>query len=256
MRELRERAESVDPERHRGLMDEIAEASIGAARDEIPPPSEGIFQRERKELYESLEVFLKAEKNRTRPVEPVLFEAGFGLKHHDGEGIRDAVEIPVTAEFRIRVGGKIDRVDRVAANHYRVIDYKSGSYKRYEDIVCFNGGRSIQHALYSRAAEAILKIKGMDDHPVVEEGGYSFPSRRGEGREILFGRDRCERFEELLGELMSLLDQGSFLVHPAARCDYCDYAPLCGAGAADRSKGKRLGNPDAYGVFERLKDFE
>ncbi len=256
MRELRERAESVDPERHRGLMGEIAEASIGATRDEIPPPSDGIFQRERKELYESLEVFLKAEKNRTRPVEPVLFEAGFGLKHHDGEGIRDAVELPVTAESRLRVGGKIDRVDRVEANHYRVIDYKSGSYRRYEDIVCFDGGRSIQHALYSRAAEAILRIKKMDEHPVVEESGYSFPSRRGEGREILFGRDRCERFEELLGELMSLLDQGSFLVHPAARCDYCDYAPLCGAGAADRSKGKKLGNPDAYSVFERLKDFE
>ncbi len=256
MRELRERAENVEPERHRGLMREIAAGIIQSTRAEIPPPSEGIFQRERQELYESLEVFLQAEEGRARPVDPVLFEAGFGLKRHDGEGIREAVEVPVAAGNKMRIGGKIDRVDRVGSHSYRVIDYKSGGFQRYEDIVCFNRGRSIQHALYSRAAEAILRAKGLDEEPVVVESGYSFPTRRGEGREILFGRERCARFEALLSELMSLLEQGHFLVHPEARCDYCDYVPLCGSGAVQRSKGKQIGNPDAYGVFERLKDFE
>jgi ATP-dependent helicase/nuclease subunit B len=147
-------------------------------------------------------------------------------------------------------------VDRVDRNRYRVIDYKSGGFQRFEDIVCFNRGRTIQHALYSRAAEAILRAKGLDEDPVVVESGYSFPTRRGEGREILFGRDRCARFEALLGELMELLEKGSFLIHPEAHCDYCDYMPLCGPGAARRSKEKQLGDPDAYGVFERLKDYE
>lgn len=256
MRRLRERGEPVDPGRHRSLLDEIAEECIRATREKIPPPSEGIFQRECKEFYESLEVFLSAEKNRTRPVEPVLFEAGFGLKRHDGEGIRDAVEIPVASGARMRAGGKIDRVDRLEENHYRVIDYKSGSFVPYEDIVCFNRGRTLQHALYSRAAETILKRKGMDKNPVVVESGYYFPTRRGEGREILFDRERCAGFEALLQELMSILEFGSFLPHPQARCEYCDYAPLCGAGAAERSKRKSLHNPDAYGVFERLKEFE
>ena len=256
MREIRDRGEPADPERHRGLLEEIAEESIRMTREKIPPPTEGIFQRERKELIESLGIFLSVEKNRTRTVEPVLFEAGFGLKRHDGEGITDAVEIPVVAGVRIRAGGKIDRVDRLEENRYRVIDYKTGSYAPYEDIVCFNHGRTLQHALYSEAAESILKQKGIDKDPVVVESGYYFPTRRGEGREILFSRDRCAGFKALLRELMNIVDLGSFLAHPEARCDYCDYAPLCGDKAAARSKRKSGHNPDAYGVFERLKDFE
>lgn len=256
MRKLRDSKEHVDPEKHRALLEEIAEECIQGTREKIPPPTEGIFQRERRELYESLYVFLCTEKKRSQSGEPVLFEAGFGLKKQDGEGIEQAVEIQVDADKSVRLGGKIDRVDRIAPHAYRVIDYKSGSYFPYEDIVCFNRGRTLQHVLYGRAAGHILKAKDMDASPQVVESGYVFPTRRGEGREILFKQTCGTGLESLLNELLSILEQGNFLVHPEARCDFCDYLPVCGKEATSRSKTKRMCNPDAYGVFDRLKEYE
>ncbi len=256
MRRLRDSKEHVDPEKHRALMEKIAEDCIQGTREKIPPPTEGIFQRDRTELYESLQVFLCTEKRRSQTGEPVLFEVGFGLNKQDGEGIAQAVEIKLDAEKSVRLGGKIDRVDRVAPHAYRVIDYKSGSYAKYEDIVCFNRGRTLQHVLYSRAADHILKFKDMDESPRVVESGYVFPTRRGEGREILFDEACGTRLESLLSELMSILELGNFLVHPEAHCDYCDYLPVCGAEAPKRSKTKISSHPDAFGVFDRLKKYE
>ncbi len=256
MRSLRDSKEKADPENHRALMEKIAEQCIQSAREKIPPPTEGIFQRDRNELYESLQVFLCTEKNRSQIGEPVLFEAGFGLSKQEGEGIAQAVEIKLDSDKSVRVGGKIDRVDRVAPHAYRVIDYKSGSYAKYEDVVCFNRGRTLQHVLYSRAADHILKVKNMDDSPQVVQSGYVFPTRRGEGREILFDEACGKRLESLLSELMSILEQGNFLVHPEAHCDFCDYLPVCGKEAPKRSKTKISAHPEAYGVFDRLKEYE
>ncbi len=255
LQRMRERGEAIHQDRHGILIRSIADDRIQQTRREVPPPSEGIFQRERNELLESLRVFLATEAQRSTLVEPVLLEAAFGMKTPEREGMEEPVEIPIGAINNLRVRGKIDRVDRLGKNRYRVIDYKTGSYAPFEDIICFGRGRFLQHVLYSVAAENMLVKLGMDEMPVVVESGYYFPTRRGEGREILFQRRQWAGMVELLKLLLGILEQGNFLIPPDAPCVYCDYAPVCGVGAADRAAAKVLRNPERYAVFERLKDF-
>jgi hypothetical protein len=39
--------------------------------------------------------------------------------------------------------------------------------------------------------------------------------------------------------------------------EFCDFARVCGgASARQRAKGKKDDNPDVFGIFERLKEYE
>jgi len=265
MEKLKQKGEKVDQKKHLTLIQETAEQCIQNTRDEIPPPSEGIFYHEKNEIMESIKVFLAAEQSRIHPVEPILFEAAFGMrsKHKSktlpdmtGEDVEDPVEIPVEGNNVLRLRGMIDRVDRISQNHYRVIDYKTGSYSNYEDLVCFGQGKKLQHVLYSTAAEFILRKLKMDESPMVVKSGYYFPTRRGEGREILIEREKWARYPQVLQELMKILTQGNFLIPPDAECNFCDFLPICGSLANKYAKEKKNLNTAEYSVFDRLKEYE
>ena len=158
------------------------------------------------------------------------------------------------------VAGRIDRIDRLGAGRYRVLDYKTGGYSLFEDLVQFGKGRILQHALYAIAAEQILRKMGIDARPVVFESGYYFPTRKGEGNKIIREFDRGA-FKELVAELITILEKGHFVANPGLAdrdCEeYCDYAPICGGAAAkERAKGKKESNKDVFGIFDRLKEYE
>jgi ATP-dependent helicase/nuclease subunit B len=198
-------------------------------------------------------------------VEPILFEAAFGMSPRQsiknltkelGEGIEEPVEIPVEGKNILRIRGKIDRVDRIGKNLYRIIDYKTGSYSNYEDLICFGHGQTLQHVLYSVAAECILKKLKLDDAPKVVKSGYYFPTHRGEGREILIEREKWSEYTGLLQVLMNILKQGFFLISPDAFCDYCEFSPICGTKAKDHAKEKKHNQAEEYAVFNKLKEYE
>ena len=195
MQKLRENKEVVSVERHGPLMDKIAEDILAETREEIPPPSEGIFAKEKQELKETLQIFLKAEEGREIPVRPFLFEASFGMKIEEGDGIEDPADIHIDKDHSFQLRGKIDRIDHFRENHYRVVDYKTGGYSYYEKLACFGRGKILQHVLYSIAAEQIIEKLDLDVGPQVIQSGYYFPTRKGEGKEILvdhFDRGRIE----------------------------------------------------------------
>jgi ATP-dependent helicase/nuclease subunit B len=256
MQELRKRKESPFLKVHQALIESIAEDLIDQTKEEIPPPSEGIFAREKQELTDSLQVFLKAEEGRERPVKPVLFEAAFGMKTEKGEGMEEPAVIDIDKDHSLQLRGKIDRIDRLRANLYRVVDYKTGSYSSYDNLENFGRGRILQHALYSFAAEQILGKLGLEMAPHVIQSGYYFPTRRGEGKEVLVDDVDRKKLKELLQELMWILALGHFLVNPDVRCDYCDFVPVCPADAPAKAKAKQEANPDEFSIFERLKDYE
>ena len=265
METLREKGAKADPEKHLPLIQEIAEQCIQRMREEIPPPSEGIFFHEKSEILDSLQVFLAAEHSRTYPVEPILFEAAFGMSPRKSsknlteeicEGIEEPVEIYVEGKNILRIRGKIDRLDRIGQNVYRVVDYKTGSFANYENLTCFGRGQTLQHVLYSIAAECILKKLKLDDTPKVVKSGYYFPTRRGEGREILIEREKWTEYAGLLQVLMNILKQGFFLISPDAFCNYCEFAPICGAKAKDHAKEKKQHCAEEYAVFNKLKEYE
>ena len=265
MEKLREKGEKTDPVKHLSLIQKIADRCIQNMREEIPPPSEGIFNHEKREILESLQVFLAAEHSRTYPVEPILFEAAFGMSpsrkikeqtRKTIEGIEEPVEIPIEGKNILRIRGKIDRVDRIGQNLYRVVDYKTGNYANYEDLICFGRGQTLQHVLYSIAAECILKKLKLDETPKVVKSGYYFPTRRGEGREILIEREKWSEYTSLLQVLMNLLRRGFFPISPDAFCDYCEFAPICGTKAKYLAKEKKDRQTEEYAVFDRLKEYE
>lgn len=227
MREVTARSEKVGVRRHGPLIAETAARHVERWRTDIPPPSDVVFESERRDILESLDVFLAAEENREEEVEPLEFEKEF-----------KAEEIGLGGGHSFLLAGFIDRLDRSGPETYRVIDYKTGSPAPYEGLVEFGRGRVIQHALYAVAVERILARERPGTEPRVAASGYYFPTRRGEGREILvrgFDRDRLRR---LLNDLLEILRKGRFTVGPGARCDFCDYLATCG-GAPAVTDGKR-----------------
>jgi ATP-dependent helicase/nuclease subunit B len=238
------------------LIQEIAEAIIARTREEIPPPSEGVFARERAEVMQALDVFLAAEEKLGDKVEPLLFEVVFGIAEEKAKGIEEPVEVALSSKDSFRLRGRIDRIDRVGDGLYRVVDYKTGRYSRYDKLRCFGGGRTLQHVLYALAAEEILKKEGVDASPRVVESGYYFPTRRGEGKEVIVGEFDREELKKLLKELLDIVTKGHFIVGLDVICGYCDFLPICGEKAVDRAKGKRDSNPEEFGVVDRLKEYE
>jgi ATP-dependent helicase/nuclease subunit B len=275
MEELGKRGEAANPKKHAALIRKIGAGIIARYREEIPPPSEGIFERERKAIEEELEVFLKAEAGRLRPVEPVLFEVSFGTRRKEkerkgsgGKGRRDgqedveeaageAVMVKCGEEAAFRLAGRIDRIDRIEKSLYRVIDYKTGSSSPFESFKSFGKGKILQHALYALAAEEILRRLKIDGTPSVVESGYYFPTRKGEGKEITVEKFSRSALGLVLGELLQVLEKGRFVASPEAECDFCEYGPICGGlSARDRAKEKREQNQDVFDMFKRLKQYE
>ncbi len=281
MRALRRSGEEggVKAARHAPLMKRIADEVIRRYKEEIPPPSEGVFKQERKEIEQAAAVFLKSEEEREDRGEPLLFEVSFGCgKARSGAGGEatggraERLAEPVVLDFgggrSLRLAGRIDRIDRVGQGRYRVIDYKTGSYRKFEDVERFGKGRALQPAIYAVAAEQVLKKLGIDEAPRVVSSGFCFPTRKGEGNNVMIsGLDRDkdrEKFrselKELLGVLLGALEKGHFVVNPVgegADCEYCDYGPVCGGTAArDAAKDKEETNPEVFDIFEKLKDYD
>ena len=238
------KGEKADAARHAPLMATTGDAIILKWKELIPPPSAGIFEKERKDIFEALSIFLRVEAGRDAGDRPLLFEKRFS-----------GVEIGLAGGKSFVLRGTIDRIDWTGPGAYRILDYKTGSYRPYEGFRSFGKGRVIQHALYALAAEQILKREKRDVNPRVVESGYYFPTRRGEGREITIGEFDREAFRMLLGAILDLVAKGRFVTGPDADCDFCDFAPVCGGSPAG-AKRKVKANPEIFDALDRLKRYD
>ncbi len=244
MSELRRIREAVDKIRHGSLMEETAARVLDDWKRTVPPPSEAIFAKERKDIREALEVFLVAESARRDQAEPLEFEKRF-----------TGIEIPVGAGRSFLLRGVIDRIDRLGPDLYRIVDYKTGSPSTYKDLVEFGRGRIIQHALYALAVEDLFGDRRRGFRAKVKESGYCFPTRRGEGREIMVVDFDRKAFERLLADLLNLVARGFFIAGTGDECGFCDYAPVC-EQVASRSKARIEANPEIREAYERLNRYE
>jgi ATP-dependent helicase/nuclease subunit B len=257
MSEVKKRGEKVEAKKHLSPIQEITEEIIARYKEEIPPPSEGVFIKEKAEVMQALDVFLAAEEKLGERVEPLMFEVVFGIAEEKGKGMEEPVEVSLAPDRSFQLRGRIDRIDRVEGNGYRVVDYKTGRYSQYDKLLCFGGGRTLQHVLYALAAEAILKNTGVDAKAKVVESGYYFPTRRGEGKEVTVKEFDREALKGLLGELLDIVRKGHFIGSlDKTDCTYCDFQPICGEGAADRTKAKKNANPEEFGIMDRLKEYK
>ena len=145
----------------------------------------------------------------------------------DGEGY-PPVEITLPSGRKFLLAGKIDRIDQVDGNNYRIIDYKSGGTYGFSDRDFFKKGKQIQHALYAYACEVLLKKYRDAQNAKVKEGVYLFPTKKGEGRRFIRVLKDLSKFFRLLDNLLTVIEEGTFAVtEDPGDCRWCDYQVVC-----------------------------
>ncbi len=245
MTRIQELGEAVSARKHRNLMGEVSAEALTRWKEKVPPPSDVLYESERRNIQDSLEIFLTAEENLKEKGEPMAFELKIASR---------AIELEDGRSFLLR--GFIDRVDKLGQDAYRVLDYKTGNPSDYEELVEFGRGRMIQHALYAVALEKMLAEQPGRGRPRVTRSGYLFPSRRGEGLERIVKDFDRERLRALLNDLLALVQKGYFLAGPEAKCKFCDYAPVCGPEAPKASARKKDGSPDVFAAYDKLSGYK
>ena len=243
MRKVRAEGRGVDVKHDRAWLDARAEKRLDELRAEIPPPSVGVFERERTAFLSDLELFLDLE-HASQGRSPVALEVGFGLSVEttdDGANVeplarKEPLEISLgDASFRFR--GRIDRIDRVGEHDFEVVDYKTGGYFRDDFRGVFRGGRLLQHALYGLAATDLLRSG--DSKARVTAGTYYFPSARAGGERETKPTPPITDTAEVLANLLDTVNAGAF-VHSedASDCKFCDFRAACGDSSFEQAAAK------------------
>lgn len=217
--------EDIEPFLQRG------DQRLAQLRVEMPPPSDDVFNAEREEFLHDLRLFMQAECNREGR-DPLAFEVTFGLPTDNSAteplSLASSVAIPLPDGRTMHVHGRIDRIDRIGPDTFETVDYKTGRYWAEGWRGIFAKGRRLQHALYARAAEAMLAA----GHPgaTVVQSTYYFPTRRGLRWEFVIPTPTNEVLGALLAHLADVLTRGAFAQAQESRtCEWCEFAAACGA---------------------------
>ncbi len=186
----------------------------------VPPPSDTVYQRELTELRADVAVF--ANMCRDDGANWKALELNFGSE------AAPPVLVPLLGG-RIKLQGRIDRVDETEAGELLVIDYKTGSPGYYKGGP-FDGGRRLQHYLYAIAVADMLKGK-------VARMEYRFPTARAAGDAVVaFNINDLAAGRELISALLDNVAAGRFLPTADDRdCGFCDFRTCC--RAAQRKHG-------------------
>ncbi len=236
MNEITASGSTVSRAEHLPRMEAIAAAALETWRAEVPPGTETAFARQREELLATCDIFLRTEERLSGRIAPRWFEVSFGI---------DApFAIPLGDGSEVRLRGWIDRVDQdVATGDWEVWDYKTGSLYEYHDAWQLKHGTKLQHVIYARALEHILRLRGLTGH--VQSSGYYFPTTKGDGaREAR----TCAPgdLELALTRLFDVVGSGFFPQPNEGRCSFCPYPDVCGdpREVAERMRRKQDANAD------------
>ena len=211
LRRARERNVDYDSREFRVIAVEAFREALANARDRLPPPGDEVFQREERELQDDVRRFVRMVR-RDRP-------DWIELEYRFGDGERSVVvETPAGA---MRLRGAIDRVDLLEDGKLQVVDYKTGRKYGYWHARPFQGGRRIQHVVYSLAAERLLGRE-------VAKMEYQFPTMRGEGEVMEYWPRQLAPLDEALARLLRVAAGDTFPTTDDPRdCRICDYAAVC-----------------------------
>jgi hypothetical protein len=195
------------------LVLELLDERIAQHRELLPPPGEAVFGLEREQLRDDARAFVAMVREDGRRFIDV--ERVFGPGH-------DEVRIQLPDGALLGLRGAIDRVDQLEDGRLVVIDYKTGSRLRFGGASgVFEGGRRLQHVLYSAAAERLF---GQE----VARAEYQFPSRRSENHRARYDRRQMADGLGIVTDLLDLVRNGWFLpTNSADDCAHCDYAAAC-----------------------------
>ena len=257
MREIRDRKETPDPARHGARLRALGERALAEHRALVPPPSDGVFEREARELQSDLALFLKFEAEDSGQRRPLGLEVAFGgATEGEALGQREPVTIDLGAGLRFKLRGRIDRIDRLTDGTYEIVDYKTGRAFLPGGLeATFAGGRQLQHALYALAAAALLREQDPQARAV---GSYYFPTGRGRRERQVRPASTQAQAAAVLRDLFDLLATGVFVHTPNDDdCRFCEFDRACGRRAIERAKKKIEGLENSVlEVYRKLSAHE
>jgi ATP-dependent helicase/nuclease subunit B len=229
----------------------LLEAEVRRTLDRLPAPNRVVQDAERAALEDDVRSFVAMVRGQRPRV--IRTELAFG-PDADADGV---VELDVGGERPLRLRGRVDRLDALETGGLRVVDYKTGRRRGYHVASPFDGGRRLQHFLYSLAVERLRPGER------VELAEYHFPTRRGENEVASFPRATLGPGHAVLATLLDMARRGRFLpTENKDDCRYCDFAPVCrvaindwGGAESPRARWARLHAPGLveYGPLLRLR---
>ena len=240
LRKCRDEDRRPEMSRDREWFAALGREALAALRQDIPPPSDEVFEREVQGIVSDLELFLTEESGGDGSRTPVALEVSFG-RGSSGEEPLDRAE-PVVIDLgnglRFRLAGRIDRIDRLASGEFEIVDYKTGGFFRDDWQGVFAGGTRLQHALYGIAAVELLRAKY--GRPTIAGGVYYFPSAKGRQEKVPIPEPTKSATTAVLRDLRRVIASGVFIhASEESACKFCDFGAACGTDPRDRANEKQ-----------------
>jgi RecB family exonuclease len=210
-------------------------------RNEMPPPSAEVLDREQCEFLEDLKLFIEAECRGDQSRVPLGLEVSFGKSTRgEQEEPLDQLE-PIVIELgnglRFRLAGRIDRIDQIGSSSFEVIDYKTGGYFEPDWKGVFAGGRRLQHALYGLAAAELLRRR--HQLPTIVGGQYYFSAAKGRQERVSITKPSPAAMTAVLADLRQVIASGLFVhAKDESACKWCELGAACGANPFERARAK------------------
>ncbi len=185
------------------------------------------WQRDRRRIAADLDRFLGLDSARRAEhgTRPVAAELAFGLRH----AATGPVSLPLPDGRSVAFRGKADRLDAADDGSLEVLDYKTGSARRYAGLDEANPdsrGTHLQLVVYALAAR---RHRGTPDAPVRAE--YWFTSSKGDFKRIGYPvtPEVLATVSTTVGRMVDGIEAGVFPNHPTrtssspfVECAYCD----------------------------------
>ncbi len=194
------------------ILEDIVISHLLQKRKKSAPPNNLVYKHESKEILDSCRFFLHCEEEKYKGEIPTYLELAFGTRDNRNEelGKIKAVKLSLPGGNSISFQGKIDRIDKLDEDTYRIIDYKTGTPYGFSRSKYFQNGKQIQHALYALSLKKILAKAGISTFPKIQKAGYYFPTLNGQGRQYLYGEERRNQVLEIIDLLLDIVAQGNF----------------------------------------------
>jgi RecB family exonuclease len=125
---------------------------------------------------------------------------------------------------KVALRGVADRIDLLADNRLRVVDYKTGSAP--------NPSRALQVVIYALCAQERLHDRDGGEWPIAEALYLAFSGKKSQADVVRAGHDPTEALEAARTRLLRIVDRvagGEFppQPHDEILCDFCAYVAVC-----------------------------
>jgi PD-(D/E)XK nuclease superfamily len=239
LRHCRQADRNVDLAKDRAWLRQVAETRLRELRDEMPPATVEIFERESREFLTDIDLFVRGEHEGLIS-KGIGFEVSFGrpLGSDDAEPLASAAPIVIQlgGNLTLRIAGRIDRINQVD-DGFEVLDYKTGGFWRDEWQGVFKGGRRLQHALYGIAAVELLRAHYKK--PRIDSNLYYFSSQKGRQERVRIPAPSPADTGRVLADLRQVIVDGTYPhTTDVNDCKFCDYQAACGDRVHDQASIK------------------